>query len=163
MFKNTTKRLKRGEFKRMSLQEQRAWRCVLNARWRKRHPETVRAKNSYYAKKYLAEKPYDCMCVKCGATFNAYRRSFKWCPNCIEKLHKNARNRRMREQEKRDLRKDMYAKVVKLSKTKMTQAEIAKIVGITQRGVSAIMMRNKIYRKPNKNRLTRKRQNATNS
>lgn len=88
-------RLKHGEFIAMSDEEKLNHKRFLQRRWRKNHPEWVKSSNDYWAKRYKATKPFECICTECGKTFNGARSCLKLCPDCLKKVHEHAESLRV--------------------------------------------------------------------
>lgn len=136
------RRLKRGEYKAMSLEERRKWKHMLQKKWRKNHPEWVKKSNHEWALYYVQYKPFVCMCDFCGKEFNAARKYYKKCPDCIEKKRQESKERKLQKEQLRLEKQKRNKKIIELHKKGWLQSDISAAVGLTQAGVSALLRRN---------------------
>ncbi len=146
------KRIKRGSFKNMTPDEQRAHRLMLQRRWRANNRDKLRAHNHYYWELYKKTKPTLCVCQKCGKEFYAPRKNYcKRCDDCRALAAQVAAQNRekvqaqaIRAQEKRAIR----AKILKLARAGVKQIEISRLTGYPQSSVATVCIRNGIRRRP---------------
>ena len=134
-------RLKYGSSKYMSKEEYQEHKRVLQHRWRHNNPEKIKRQNKKYADIYKETKPFECVCSKCGKTFNASRSSFKTCPNCVKESHRLVMMRKKAAELKTEERKAEYTEIIKLYKQGHTQQVLAETFGRSQSGISVIIRR----------------------
>lgn len=139
-------RLKRGEFIAMSDEEKIRHKRMLNQRWKRLNPDKVQAQNRRFYELYHTLKPYICICVKCGNKFNAARKRYKLCPECLNRDYGAIRRQAIIE--RANIRKSRHQKVIELGKSGMKEVVIAKITGYCQRSVSNLLINNGLRRQP---------------
>lgn len=128
-------RLKYGATKDMSPEEYKEYKRRLGKRWRDNNPEKVKAQNRYYSEKRRIEKPYICVCKRCGKNFNAQRNFFKICPEC--QLLPSRTKLFLEERAKRKEKRLQNIEEVKLwYKAGFTQMQIAKDFKVSQKTIS---------------------------
>lgn len=138
------KRLKYGATKNMTDEEKKQHNRYLQRRWRKNHPDFIKAQNKYYYEFYSRVKPYTCICVKCGQKFYKSRKCYKLCPECLENMHKTADLRRKVIVLKQEERQQEYKEIVDMYKNGHSQQIIAETFGRSQSGVSKIIRKLKL-------------------
>lgn len=141
------KRLKHGEYIAMSDEEKLQHRRMMAKRWRKNHPEFVKAQNKYYSELYSKTRPFKCVCSKCGKTFGASRNTVKTCPECLAEQHRLTEMRRKTILLKQEERRTEYQQIVRMYKQGVKQQIIADTLGRSQSGVSQIIRRLKRLKK----------------
>ena len=150
-------RLKKGTFKTLTPEQQKAHIHELVKQWRQRNQEKVKKTNSYFAKKYRETKPWKSVCKFCGATFPSHREnSNKICPECMAELKHRVEMRKKAIILRRDARKTINAMVLALRQAGCKQKEIAEKLNISQSGVSQILIRKHGIRKVAKVKRNRK-------
>ena len=92
-------RMPKSMSKNISQKAYHRWIRYLRWRWLHQHPDFSKKQNKYYAEKRQKEKPYVCICKKCGKEFNAPRKCYKICPNC--RIYPSLRNIKKQNAEKR--------------------------------------------------------------
>ena len=137
------KRLKHGEYIRMSDEEKKQWKHFLQKRWRKEHPEKMRESNKKWAQFYNETKPCKCVCKVCGNVFNARRNYLKKCPACVLASHEKQSLLKQQLQERKQKRQDFVVTIVEMYKSGLTQQQIADIMKRSQSNISAILRKNK--------------------
>ena len=137
------KRLKYGATKYMTPDEYKQYKRDLGKRWRKNNKAKIKAKNKYYAELYKQTKPCECICKNCGRKFNAPRKYYKLCSQCLEENHYIAEVKRKTVALKQEERIAEYKEIVRMSKQGFTQMIIAETFGRTQSGISSILRRMK--------------------
>lgn len=138
------KRLEYGATKNMTDEEKRQHRRDLQRRWRKNHPDFIKMQNKHFYEFYSRVKPYICICVKCGQKFYKSRKYYKFCPECLENMHKTADLRRKAIVLKQEERQQEYKEIVDMYKNGHSQQIIAETFGRSQSGVSQIIRRLKL-------------------
>ena len=139
-------RLKSGEFRKMTPEQQIEHRRMLHQRWAIKNRETLRKKYKKYYELWKATKPREGICVKCGAKFNATREYYKLCDKCKEKIHVVAQKRRQILEDKRSNHRAKIQQILDMARKNITQQKIADRFGYTQCGISAIMRKYGIHR-----------------
>lgn len=127
MPKNSSKLMSKESYKR--------WLRYLRWRWCQANPEFIKRQNKFYSDKRTAEKPYVVICKRCGKEFNAPRSCYKTCPDCQKIPSKNSLYRKevaLRRERKQQLLKEVKS----LYKKGITQQNIAKLYGVSQKTVS---------------------------
>ena len=142
------RRLKPGEWKAMSPEDQIKWKRFLQRRWRHNHPEFVSAQNKYYSEFYKKTKPFVITCRHCGNQFNAARYSYHICPNCVEESHKKQLALKQAKVTRRKAREHFIQEIIHLWQTGISQTEIARRYNRTQSGISALLRRHYLLKKP---------------
>lgn len=127
------KRMPKSTFKELTAEAKKIWHRFLGWRWRKDHPEFIKKQNYYYYKKRIEEKPYKCICVRCGEEFNAARPYYKICGKCPTKTSIKKKEIQMR----KDHRNMIAEQAVAMYQTgRYTQKEVAEFFGTYQRQIS---------------------------
>lgn len=145
----TYKRLARGDFQKMTPEQQRAHIIMLRARYRERNRDKLREMNRYYTVLYAKTKPFLCVCKICGCEFGACRPDNRTiCDACRTKSAQAAAQRRTAIEERQKQRRDRWVKCLELARTGMMQKEISKITGVKQATISQLCLRNGIRRQP---------------
>ena len=134
-------RLKYGASKNMTKEEILQRKRLLQKNWREKHPEFTKAQNKYWANVYRQTKPHKCVCSKCGKEFNAARKYFCTCPDCIKIKKQNVILRKQSIIDKRKQRQEEYKTICELYRAGMKQTAIAFTLGRAQSGISAILRR----------------------
>ena len=133
------KRLKKGAYKAMSPEAQKARKHALQKAWRDRHPERIKEINHKWAVYYQRTRPFKCICQSCGKEFGAPRNYFVTCQDCV-RMHKEIANARRKAREARiEAKTKRNAEIIRLHKKGLLQREIAQKVGICQCGVSYVL------------------------
>lgn len=140
------KRLRHGEFIAMTPEQKKEHMRILRKRYRNSHKEKLHRDNLYWYQVYKKVKPHQCICVKCGQSFNAPRWYFKLCDNCKNRDWGQVRKKAILA--KRQERKKRIELVLKLAKKGLYEREIAEQTGYSQAGVSSVLRRNNMRRKP---------------
>lgn len=150
------KRLKPGEYLKMTPEEQLAHRRLLRNRWlrKKGNKKRVREWNKQYNHQYWEarkDKPFVAVCAKCGQeTLLTGRRTI--CDKCKETPSKTKlllQKKREIAEMKSQAKKNLIINVINLAKhTDLTQKQIAEIAGTHQPVVSKILIQNKVKRRP---------------
>lgn len=133
------KRLKQGEFQKMTPQQQAQHRKMLSKRYRLKHKEHIKELNRKYYDLYRQTKPYRPHCTICGNVFAAPRPYYKQCPTCRAKIRATLSKRQLEVAqaiENRKIRNQRKQDVYNMWKAGMTQTEIAKLYGVSQVNVS---------------------------
>lgn len=152
----TYKRLARGDFQKMTPEQQRAHKFMLRARYRENHREELQEQNRYYSALYAKTKPFLCVCKKCGKEFNARRSDARTiCDECRAKSAQASAQRRTELRERQIKRRAQWTKCLELARTGMLQKEISKITGLKQATISQLCLRNGIRRQPKRPRRKR--------
>lgn len=138
------KRLKRGEYIAMSPEEKILHNRLLHRRWRHKHPDWVKASNKKWSEIYKETEPFKCICKKCGGDFYKSRNSYKICPDCWVKIHAHNQSIRDAKIAKRENKQKRIKEIIQMFTKGVTQTEIAKMLGCTQSGISALLRRNGI-------------------
>jgi DNA-binding MarR family transcriptional regulator len=149
------KRLKRGEFIAMTPEQQKEHKAMLQIRWRKKNPDKVKQMNHKWALYYWYNKPFKCICQKCGKEFGAARKYFVTCQECIQA--RIAKNKAIRDLAiaKAKAKAERNKEIIRLHKKGLLQREIAERVDIDQAGVSYVLRKNG-YRTQEQRKRTRK-------
>lgn len=127
------KRIPYGATKNMTDEEFRQYKRDIQKRWRHKHPEYVKKENLYWYKKYREEKPYKCICKRCGQEFDAPRPYYKVCGKCPTKTSIMKKEIQMR----KDNKKMIVEQAVAMYKTGLyTQTQVAEFFGTYQRQIS---------------------------
>lgn len=135
------KRLKYGATKNMTPEELKQYKRDLGKRYRRRHPDKIKAQNKYYSELYSKTKPFPNTCVDCGNVFYASRSTIKHCPECREKKHAITANIKKEKDLRRKQRFADYKLILKMYKSGHTQEIIAETLGRSQSGISTILTR----------------------
>lgn len=125
----------------MTEEEKKAHKHKLAKLWRKSHPEYIKAQNKYWKEMYQQTKPCECVCKFCGRKFNAARKHYKVCPQCLADWHRKAEITRKAVVVKQEERKAEYDQIIRMRKQGLKQQVIADTLGRSQSGVSAILRR----------------------
>jgi len=133
------KRLKRGEFIAMTPEQQKEHKAMLQIRWRKKNPDKVKQMNHKWALYYWYNKPFKCICQKCGKEFGAARKYFVTCPECIQT--RIAKNKAIRDLAiaKAKAKAERNKEIIRLHKKGLLQREIEELTGVGQRLISYIL------------------------
>ena len=155
------KKLPHGMVKKMSPEQQKERKRLLQKIWRQTHPEYVKAENHKWALYYVKNKPFICTCKICGEQFNACRNYYVRCPNCIQKRREAWREHvlelKENAKEKAENKKQRNKTILELNKQGFLQKEIAQKLNMRQRTVSAILLKNGVR---TQKYLTRKKKNT---
>lgn len=133
------KRLKKGEFKKMTPEEKLLHKRKLQKEWRDKNKDVVSKRNRYWYERYRATKPFTAICMRCGKKFNATRDYYKTCQECMDEKHLNytifvqERKARVEEREKK------YKDILYLRSQGLKETQIANILKVTQSTVSYII------------------------
>lgn len=137
------KRLKKGEYIKMSPEEQKNHRRELRNRWLNKsgNKQKVREKNREYLRQYWLKKkstPTERYCSRCGKlVWLSGNRTI--CDECRNIPSKTAENRKLIAERAR-LRQERNEEIIRLATTtNLTQKEIGEIVGTYQTIVSKII------------------------
>lgn len=125
-------RLKRGDFKKMTPEQQTEWKHYLQKRWRDNHKDKMHAENKKWFEHYKTVKPYICVCKRCGAEFNSPRPYYKLCGKCptLTELRKNQIRERWEQ------RRQNILEALELRNQGLTQEKIAKRFNTSQENIS---------------------------
>ena len=137
-------RLKRGEYLAMTPEQKREHRLAMAKKYRDAHREELYEKNKKYFDMYKRDKPFLCTCNRCQSLFCAARKNTRVCPNChkLERLHwEEIKLERQRQKLAKEVLKEQ---VLDLRRRGMLQKDIGEQLGITQRTVCNILLRNDI-------------------
>ena len=140
-------RLPYGSFKLMTPEQQAEHRRELARNSRMRNKEKRNAYNRAYFARWKKTKPFECVCKVCGNKFNAARSSRSICDKCHQWMHELVENRKLARRILRTERVSRNLRVIGLACEGLSYSEISQIVGITERHVSAICVRNGLRRK----------------
>ena len=133
------KRLKQGEFQKMTPEQQAKHRKMLAKRYRLNHKELIKQRNRRFYDLYREIKPYRPHCTICGNVFAAPRPYAKQCPHCRAKIRATLSKRQLEVAqaiENRRIRDERKREVYRMWKAGMTQKEIAELYGVSQANVS---------------------------
>ena len=134
-------RLPYGTFKTLTPEQQIQHRRESARKYRQAHREQINARNKSYIDEWKITKPFLVDCSWCGKEFNACRRCIKVCPKCHEKAHKIAESKKMRIIARRNAKAYFMDKVAELREKGLEQAEIGAKLGISQRSVSHLLLK----------------------
>lgn len=134
--------------KELTPEQKRIWKRYLGWRWRHSHPEFVSAQNKHYSEIYKKTKPFVITCQYCENQFNAARSSYHVCPNCMEKSHKKQLALKQAKIARRKAREHFIQEIIHLWQSGISQTEIARRYNRTQSGISALLRRHYLLRKP---------------
>lgn len=137
------KRLKYGATKYMTPDEYKQYKRDLSKRWRKNNPDKVKAQNKYYSELYKTIKPFECTCKICGRKFDAMRKYYKLCPQCIKDNKYIAEVKRKTIALKQEERRAEYEQILVMRRMGIKQQIIADTLHRSQSGISAILRRMK--------------------
>lgn len=136
-------RLKMGEFIAMTPEQQIEHKRMLQRRWRAKHKNWVKAQNHKYYEIYKKKKPCVVVCKYCGKEFNAPRKYYKMCPDCLN-APKPTHLKEI-EKAKKCAEKELFREEVrKCYASGLSQDNVAKLFGITQKTVSNWVRKQKI-------------------
>lgn len=126
-------RMPKGHYSTLTTEAQLIWIRYLRWRFRQNNPEFIKQQNKYYSEKRKKEKPYKCICKRCGKEFKAQRPYLKLCGKCptLTEIRKKEVEKRIKEKEKKiRLVAEMYLSGL------FTQEEVAQKFGTYQKQVS---------------------------
>lgn len=141
-------RLRPGEFKQMTPEQQAEHMKQLRKNWRHRHPEFVKAQNKKFAELYKRTKPHICICKICGCEFNATRKENVRCPKCWKSILEERKQKQFMKEYAMRAKIYMIESVVALARTGMPQKEMSARLGIKQATISAMCRKAGLRRKP---------------
>ena len=139
-------RLKHGTFKLMTLEQQIQHRRDLHNNWASKHRDFLRKKYKKYYESWKINKPFECVCIKCGANFNAPRKLYKLCDKCKENVHLQAQKTRNALEKKRAEYRQKIQQILKMGEKGIAQQKIAEKFGYTQCAISWILRKYGIHR-----------------
>ena len=142
-------RLKSGDFKKLSIEEQKEHRRMLRKRWLEKPGNLEKAKAANKAalhKHWLKKKNtlVEKICKQCGKKVMLGGNK-TICDECHSKPSKWAEAKKQRE-ERKVIKQYREEKVLQLASENMTQRQIADEVGTCQEVVSRILRKNGIHR-----------------
>lgn len=137
------KRLKYGATKYMTPDEYKQYKRDLGKRWRKKNKAKIKAKNKYYADLYKIIRPCECICKICGRKFDAPRKYYKLCPQCLKENRYIAEVKRKTIALKQEERRAEYEQILVMRRMGIRQRVIADALGRSQSGISSILRRMK--------------------
>ena len=137
-------RLPYGTSKYMTDGEKREYRREQRRKYHAAHRDEINARNKRFFDLWSKTKPFTAHCRRCGADFKARRRSSTVCPDCHQKAHEHYISEIKALAERKAWRKQLSEQVVILNKTGLLQQEIADKLGISQRSVSYLLIKNGI-------------------
>lgn len=135
-------RLPYGTYKLLTPEQQLAHDKELRRRFRENHREELNARNARYMKMWMKTKPFVVQCKYCGNDFNAPRSNRCVCPDCHQKIHQRAQENKQKIIDRREKKQELEQKVLALVAQCVLQKYIAEELGISQRTVSNICLRN---------------------
>lgn len=137
--KEPMRRLRHGEFFTMTPDQQKAHKSMLQKRWRAKNKDRVKEMNHKWGMYYWHTKPFPCTCKICGKEFNAARRYFVTCPDCIQA--RIARNKAIRARAviKAKVKVERNKEIIRLRRQGLLQREISEMTGVKQATISYIL------------------------
>lgn len=126
-------RMPKGHYSTLTAEAQLIWIRYLRWRFRQNNPEFVKRQNKYYSEKRKKEKPYKCICRRCGKEFNGARPYLKFCGKCPTLIEIKKKEIQFR----KDRRAMIAQQAVQMYETGLyTQQYVADFFGTYQRQIS---------------------------
>lgn len=138
-------RMPKGINKTFTKKQKEIWKRYLNWRWKKNHPDFIKIENLHWYKYYRKVKPFVCICKKCGEKFNAPKKYYKTCPECLTAPSLRDVERRQileRKIKRAAIREQVYNIYIT---GEITQEKLAEIYNTSQENISRWIRLHKKY------------------